>query len=259
MQVLAVQSDIAWEDKPTNYQRVRQMLAGVKVQPGALIVLSEMFATGFSMHVEAIAEAPGGPTEQFCSQLAAEHQAFVVGANVTRAADGRGLNESIVFDPRGEQVARYAKLHPFSYGGETKHYAAGEEIVTYRWHDFTAAPVVCYDLRFPEAFRHAARRGAELFTVIASWPVQREAHWLALLRARAIENQAYVIGVNRAGVDPELSYGGRSQVIDPRGEILADAGAGPGVLAADVDRSALLEYRTYFPALDDIRGELLGE
>jgi len=119
------------------------------------------------------------------------------------------------------------------------------------------APFVCYDLRFPEVFRIAAARGAQLLAVIANWPSAREAHWLTLLRARAIENQAYVAGVNRCGEDPRLRYTGRSVIIDPRGEVLADAGSDEAVITADIDLADLEEYRRSFPALADMRRELL--
>jgi predicted amidohydrolase len=122
-----------------------------------------------------------------------------------------------------------------------------------RWHDFQVAPFVCYDLRFPEIFRAAVKQETGLFVVIANWPSAREEHWLALLKARAIENQAYVLGVNRCGDDPKLHYSGRSQLIDPRGAILADAGESEGVISAELDLKALEEYRSSFPALADMK------
>jgi predicted amidohydrolase len=258
MQVVACQLDIAWEDKAVNHARARELLATTPLAPGALVVLPEMFATGFSMHVNTIAESSDGPTHMFLSQLAQEREVYVLGGVVTRAADDRGRNEAVVYDPSGALVTRYAKLHPFSYAGETRHYEAGREIVTFAWHDFRVAPLVCYDLRFPEAFRRATRTGAQLLVVIANWPHPRESHWLALLRARAIENQAYVMGVNRAGSDPHVRYGGHSLILDPRGETLAEAGESPQVISANLELAPLVEYREHFPALADIRDDLLG-
>jgi predicted amidohydrolase len=257
MQIIACQLDIAWEDKAANHQRVRGLLASAPVTPGALVVLPEMFATGFSMHVATIAEPPDGPTHRFLGALAREHLVFVLGGVVTRAADGRGRNEAVVFGPDGALVTCYAKMHPFSYAGETKHYQAGERTVLFTWHDFHVAPFVCYDLRFPEVFRRAVRAGAELLVVIANWPQPREEHWLALLAARAIENQAYVVGVNRAGSDPHVRYSGKSRIIGPRGEIVAEAGSGEQLVAADLDLASLVEYRRAFPALSDMRADLL--
>jgi predicted amidohydrolase len=253
MHIAGIQLDIAWEDKVANHAKVRGLVAAAKLPKGSLVLLPEMFATGFSMNVAGIAEAPGGMTEAFLASLAMEHGFYVAGGVVVRAPDGRGLNQSLTMGPDGAVVARYSKIHPFSYAGETDHYAAGTETLTYAWAGASVAPFVCYDLRFPEIFRNATKKGAHLLTVIANWPEPREAHWLALLKARAIENQAFVIGVNRCGKDPKLAYSGRGQVIDPRGNVLADGGNGEGVFGADLDLPSLLQYRKDFPALQDMR------
>jgi predicted amidohydrolase len=149
-------------------------------------------------------------------------------------------------------VARYNKIHPFTLGGESQHYAAGEDLVLTEWAGCKVAPMICYDLRFPELFRSAVRRGAQLFTVIANWPVKREQHWVTLLQARAIENQAYVIGVNRCGTDPKHVYSGRSMIVDPHGNILAEIGNREGMIEAAIDVAALEAWRKDFPALQDI-------
>jgi len=253
MHVAGVQLDIAWEDKAANHARVRDLVAAAKPPKGALVVLPEMFATGFSMNVAGIAESTGGPTEAFFAALAREQGVFVAGGVVTKAPDGRGLNQSVTVGPDGGVLARYSKIHPFSYAGETNHYAPGTETLVYRWGEVAVAPFVCYDLRFPEIFRNATKKGAQLLTVIANWPEPREAHWLALLKARAIENQAFVIGVNRCGRDPKLAYSGRGQILDPRGNVLADGGTREGVFGADLDLPSLLSYRKDFPALQDMR------
>jgi omega-amidase len=165
----------------------------------------------------------------------------------------RPRNESLLFDPDGTQVGRYAKIHRFSFAGEDQHYAAGGTPVRCAVEGWTVQPTICYDLRFPELFRHPSTRGAELICVIANWPITRDSHWLALLKARAIENQAYVAAVNRCGRDPNVEYSGRSQIISPRGEVLEDAGNGEAVIRAEIDLERLHAYRRQFPALDDIR------
>jgi len=255
VQVIGCQFDIAWEDKPANFDRVRALLKNTSVEPGALVVLPEMFATGFSMHVEKIAEPPQGPSQQFLAQLARDTGAYVVGGVVSQNADGRGLNEALVIDPQGKDILRYCKLHPFSMGGEDKHFARGDETGSFTWESIRVAPFVCYDLRFPEIFRHQTRLGAQVLVVIANWPKARDAHWQTLLRARAIENQAFVIGVNRVGNDPELAYAGHSLILDPRGETLAAAGESAQLIQADLHIDSLLEYRQQFPALGDMRAE----
>ena len=127
----------------------------------------------------------------------------------------------------------------------------GPKSSLFPWNGFTVAPFICYDLRFPEVFRAAAFRGANLFVVVALWPVKRQRHWLALLQARAIENQAYFIGVNRIGREPDLLYAGRSIVVDPHGFIVADAGEREQVLTAIAELHIVESWRGEFPALRD--------
>jgi predicted amidohydrolase len=160
-----------------------------------------------------------------------------------------------VVDPQGKEVLRYCKLHPFSLAGEDKHFARGDATRSFGWGPFRVAPFICYDLRFPEIFRHQTRLGAQVLVVIANWPNLREAHWQALLRARAIENQAYVIGVNRVGNDPKFTYAGHSQILDPHGQALALAGESPQLIQAQLQFESLIEYRQQFPALRDMRAE----
>jgi len=255
MQVIGCQFDIAWEDKAANFDRVHALVRNISVEPGALVVLPEMFATGFSMRLENIVEPKQGPTQQFLSDLARETGAYVIGGVATASADDRGRNEALVLDPQGKEVLRYCKLHPFSLGGEDEHFVPGDETACFQCGTFRVAPFICYDLRFPEIFRHQTRLGAQVLVVIANWPVARDAHWQSLLRARAIENQAYVIGVNRVGSDPKLAYAGHSMIIDPRGEPLAVAGESPQVVEAHLRIESLLEYRQQFPALRDMRAE----
>lgn len=256
MQVIGCQLNIAWEDKAANHQRVRDLLARCDVRAGALIVLPEMFATGFSMNVAGVNEDDdGAPTERFCAELAREHAAHVL-AGIVRRSPGtneRGLNQAVAFDPRGTEIARYTKTHPMTVAGEADHYVAGSDVATFTLEPFTVSPLICYDLRFPEVFRLAAARGAHLLAVIANWPAVRAAHWRALLVARAIENQAYVVGVNRTGPSPELDYVGGSLLVDPRGEVVAEADDDETTLVAELDFDALLAYREKFPALADRR------
>jgi len=259
MHVACCQFDIAWEDRGVNFARVRGMLAAARLPPGTLVLLPEMFASGFSMNVAGIAD--DGETEAFLASCAADLGLHLLAGLVTRAADGRGLNQAVVVAPDvGGPVARYTKLHPFSFGQEMRHYARGDDLALFSLAAAPACPVcplICYDLRFPEVFRQAALAGAKLFAVIANWPAAREDHWVTLLRARAIENQAYVAGVNRIGRDPGNAYAGRSMIIDPRGVVLADAGSGAGVIGAELELDALEEYRRSFPALADIHPAFL--
>jgi omega-amidase len=253
MAVICCQLNIAWEDKARNCEQVRAMFDGQRLEPNSLILLPEMFATGFSMNTGNIAEASDGPTTQFMRGLARAREAYVLGGMARRDSAGRIQNEAVCIAPSGRCAARYAKLHLFAPGRETEHYTAGRNITLFHWGRWNVAIFICYDLRFPEVFRMAVQRGAELFVVIANWPSLRRSHWSALLRARAVENQAFVIGVNRCGRDPQHDYAGGSVVINPRGETIVSAGSRETILIADLNPSDVFTWRRDFPALEDIR------
>jgi predicted amidohydrolase len=255
MKVIGLQLDISWENKPANHAKASAMIEAAKPQPGSLVVLPEMFATGFSMNVAAIHDSDDRETQDFLAKTAADYRIYLLGGVVTKDVSGRGRNECVVYSPQGLEVARYCKLQPFTLGGESDNYVAGENTCLFTWADFTVAPFICYDLRFPEIFRAAVRRGANLYTVIASWPIAREEHWITLLKARAIENQAYVVGVNRSGRDPNFVYPGRSIIVHPSGEVLADAGIEESFLSVELNLEDLAEYRRKLPFLNDMRTE----
>ncbi len=251
MNIIGVQMDTVWEDKAANHARLAALLAAHPPEPGSLVVLAEMWSTGFSMNVAAITESPVSETEILMASLAAQYQVGILGGVVTTGSDGLGRNEAVLFGTDGQEKARYMKIHPFSYGMETAYYGRGSEIVLFDWEGVRVAPFICYDLRFPEVFRQAVSLGAELFCVLANWPQAREDHWKILLKARAIENQAYVLGINRCGADPNVTYSGHSLLYGPRGEMLADGGSSEGLLTTSLDLSALQAYRREFPALAD--------
>jgi omega-amidase len=256
MRVVCLQPNIQWEDKPANFSIIRQMLDASAPQPGSLVVLPEMFSTGFSMNVPTIAEDEPSETVAFLAGCARKFGVWMLGGLVTTFPDSCGRNEAVVVNPHGTEILRYAKIHPFTFGREGEFYSGGDAIMTFKWQGFLVAPFICYDLRFPEVFRLAMQRGAQVFPVIANWPAAREAHWITLLKARAIENQAYVVGVNRCGSNLKLEYSGRSMIIDPLGSVLADAGNEQGVISADLDVDALRKWRAEFPALRDMRCEI---
>jgi omega-amidase len=252
MHIVVCQFDIAWEDKDRNRQRVRELLTGQTIPAGSLIVLPEMFESGFTMNVDAACDHDGS-SSRFLAGLARSTRSTVVAGVVAKDAGGKGLNQAVAVGPDGREVMRYTKMHPFTLAGEADHYRAGEAVSVFDCGGFKVSALICYDLRFPERFREAARFGAEVFLVIANWPIARAAHWTALLKARAIENQACVVGVNRIGRDSNHSYPGLSTVIDPKGNTITEAGDQQAVLHAELDREALLAYRKSFPVLDDMR------
>lgn len=239
-----------WEDKASNFESLQCLLSRQTIEEGSLIILPEMFATGFSMDFAKVAEAPGdSPTLTFLAELAQRYCSAIL-AGLVLNRDGILTNDAVLLNASGELVGDYSKIHPFTPSGEGQAGAAGSWVKTMPLGNWTLAPFVCYDLRFPEIFR-LATPASELLVVLANWPSPRVAHWIALLKARAIENQAYVVGVNRVGSDPHLDFPGRSLVVDHQGEVLAEGGNSVEVISASLDLAALRQWRTDFPASND--------
>lgn len=252
MHLAAIQLDIHWENRPANHARVRQLVEQMELSRGALLVLPEMFDTGFSMNTAATDPGEPSASEAFCRQLAKEKNLTVLAGVVARAGRNQFANEAVAFSPDGAELSRYRKMYPFSGADEHLHHVAGQAHTIFQWQGVRVAPFICYDLRFPEAFRPAARAGAELFVVIANWPAARSEHWVRLLQARAIENQAFVLGVNRCGSDPTHRYDGRSSLFDPLGREIRQADAREQILLAEIDVTVARAWRDQFPALRDM-------
>ena len=256
MQAHLVQLDIAWEDKPANHARVRELLGSVRTQPGDLILLPEMFDTGFSFNVDQTHDA-NDRTLRFLTTLARDLGAFVQGGRTRLGSTGKGRNAAPIIDPGGRILDEYEKIHPFSFGGEPQRFERGSKLHTWRWRTnqdhLTVCPAICYDLRFPELFRRGLLMGAEVFTIGANWPQARQEHWRALLIARAIENQAYVLGVNRTGSDPHLRYAGGTIAVDPLGRVVGELDETEAVLTVQVQPDRIRSWRKRFPARQDIR------
>jgi predicted amidohydrolase len=250
VRVALLQMDLAWEDVAENHRRAARLLAEAKEGGASLAILPEMFSTGFSMDAARIAQPAGGPSESFLRDQAQALGLWIL-ASVPERGEPTPRNMAMLLSPKGA-VVKYAKIHPFSFAGEDRVYTAGDRVVTADVEGVRVTPLVCYDLRFPEPFRTAAAE-TDLFVVVANWPGERREHWRTLLRARAIENQAYVVGVNRAGEGNGLRYAGDSAAIAPLGETLAEADAREQVLFADVDPAVVTKLRSRFPALEDRR------
>jgi predicted amidohydrolase len=253
MKVAAVQHDIVWEDPPANFARLAPMIASAVDGGARLVVLSEMCTTGFSMDTGRIAEPFDGRSSQFLREQAALQGVWVCGSIPECEPGGdKPANCLVLASPAGE-VFRYRKIHPFSYSGEHERYAAGDRFVTVTVDGVRVSLFVCYDLRFADEF-WALARDTDCYVVPANWPVQRRDHWRTLLRARAVENLAFVVGVNRVGSGGSADYVGDSAVIGPFGEELVDgAGAGETILYADVDPAVVQQTRERYPFLADRR------
>ena len=247
MRVVILQQDIAWADPAEN---VRQAEAAIDRWPGAdLYVLPEMFSTGFAPHPEGVAEPADSETLRWMVRKAAACRAAVAGSLAVEDG-GRYYNRLCFVHPDG-RVETYDKRHLFTYSGEDRHYTRGTRRVVVNFRGVRILLQVCYDLRFPVWSRNRGDYDVALY--VASWPVGRIEAWSALLRARAIENQCYVVGVNRIGSDPQgLIYTGDSALITPRGEIIAEAAAGAEeVVCGSLSYEPLSELRRKFPVWAD--------
>lgn len=248
-----IQLDSQWEDRTASHERAKKLIADAAPGHGDLIVLPEMFSTGFSKNIAITTQTEAAEDETFLADTARAFQCTVVGGVVCASDNSDApFNQSVVFGPDGNLLARYRKQRLFSYTGESDHYQPGTEGPSlFEWNDLQVAPLICYDLRFPELARAAVRAGAEALIYIAAWPVKRQEHWITLLKARAIENQAFVIGVNRCGKEPESSYGGRSMAVDPHGVVIADAGAAETSVGVRIYADVVAEWRNEFPAVTE--------
>ena len=255
MKVAAIQMDVAWEQVDRNLGRAGELIAQAAGEGADLVVLPEMFATGFSMNAEELAEPPGGPIERFCSDRARAHSVHLLGTKATRT-EGMPLNSALLFGPDGNLLSTQHKIHPFTLAGEDRAFAAGTELVVSPLDDLRVATAICYDLRFPELFRALTFRGATLILVPANWPIPRVTAWSHLLISRAIENLCYVVGVNRVGSGAGLHYNGCSAIVDPMGEVLATSLDEEAVVMAEVDAARIAQVRTDLAFLPDARRDL---
>ncbi|MET9595239.1 carbon-nitrogen family hydrolase [Streptomyces sp. NPDC006516] len=244
-------------DESVNSRRERAASLVVAQRGADLVVLPELWPVGAFAYTAFADEAEplSGLTHEIMAKAAAEAGVWLhAGSFVERAGDGTLYNTTLVFSPEGERVAAYRKIHRFGFDkGEAVMMGAGEELVTVALPETTLGLATCYDLRFPEQFRGLVDAGAETLVVSAGWPERRRSHWTLLAQARAVENQAYVLAVGSAGTHAGVEQAGHSIVVDPWGEVLAEAGAGEEVLTVEFDPGRTATTRAQFPALKDRR------
>jgi omega-amidase len=246
LRVTLIQQALAWHDPPANRAHLEALLRPLAASTD-LVVLPETFTTGFSMEVERVAEPVDGPTTRWLAHLAATLGAVITGSLITTER-GRYYNRLLWVEPAGE-LRHYDKRHLFRMGREHEHFTAGQAAWSVPWRGFRVCPLVCYDLRFPVFSRRRAELDYELLLYVANWPAARADAWRQLLRARAIENQAYVVGVNRIGADGHgVPHCGDSAAIDFLGHTLVQAGDAPVVLNLELAPEPLAAYRERFPA-----------
>lgn len=244
MNITILQTDILWAQPEANRQRISQLIE--HLGPTDLIVLPEMFSTGFATQPEGIAEGDGGSL-RWMAAMAASTQAAVAGSIAIREGE-RYYNRFYFVKPDGE-VAFYDKRHLFTYGGEDKAFTPGRDRVVVEWRGVRILLQVCYDLRFPVFSRN--HDDYDLVLYVANWPEGRRQAWDLLLRARAIENQCYVVGVNRVG-KAQVNYNGGSAIVDFQGTLLAACVDGQESWAtAQLNMPRLMAFRKQFPVLQD--------
>jgi predicted amidohydrolase len=264
--VAPISLDSVWEDRPGSCERAALSIKEVVRRGARLILLPEMFSTGFSMNTSVSAEDPAdSPTLNFMKEMAAEHNVAIIGGYCVQDRDGRGRNVCAAIDHRGEVAGIYHKNHLFPVAGEPDHFSPGNGRSIVNILGMRIAMYICYDLRFPQDFRYrlsipsapddafmGIRRDVpmppyDVITVIASWPASRDHHWRTLLISRAIENQAWVIACNRRGQGGGLLYCGSSMVIDPLGNIVAEDQKYRPWFIASLNIGMVDEIRGQFP------------
>lgn len=259
LDIFLVQMEVAANDKAKNFAKVEALTRNIRKSANdpvkGLIVLSEMFATGYlPLHPEKAAEdfssAAAGETAKFLHGLAKQTGCTVMGSGIATGGSNKLTNHTSVYSAESDrEIAHYDKRKPFFM--EQGKFTGGDIVSLFKIDEWQVAPTVCFDLRFPELYRDAVKLGANLFTVQAAWPGKRIAHWNALLKARAIENQSFVAGVNCISNDG--NYTGNSQIINPLGEVIAEARANEEiVISARIDAESLNKYRKEFPVLEGI-------
>jgi len=247
LDVTILQQDLHWHDSAANRELFSRELDALEA-PGDLIVLPEMFTTGFSMQAETLAESADGPSLAWLRAKATELETALCGSLIVREAD-RFYNRFIFMRPDGTCEV-YDKRHLFRLAGEHRHYSPGRERVVFDYRGFRICPQVCYDLRFPVWSRNL--NDYDVLIYVANWPAPRHLAWRTLIRARAIENQAYVIAVNRTGKDGnDIDYLGGSAVIDYLGQDLCDLETDCGAATVTLETDALHAFRKRYPFHSD--------
>jgi predicted amidohydrolase len=253
MRVAGLQLDLAWEDPGENFRRAEAFTVRAVRDGARLVVLPEMFSTGFSMDAAKVC-VHADRTRAFLSNLARRHEVFVIGG-YAEPGDPRPRNACSLMGPDGGEMLRYHKIHPFTLAGEHERYDGGDALYTATVDGVRVTPLVCYDLRFPEPFR-AAAADTDLFVVIANWPEKRREPWRLLCRARAVENQCWLLGVNRVGMGAGEPHAGDSALIGPFGRARAEASGEPAVVIGDVHPGDVADARSRFTFLADRRPEV---
>lgn len=257
MKAAVIQMDIEFGNPQINFEHVTDQIREACNNEADVIVLPELWTTGYDLEMlDQIGDPDGERTIEFISSLASTYHVNIIAGSVAVRKGKKVYNTMLVFDREGEVVKEYSKVHLFRLMNEEKYLTSGNEDGHFTIDDIPVAGFICYDIRFPEWIRKHALEGAKVLFVPAEWPKPRTEHWRNLLITRAIENQCYVVACNRIGKDPNNEFGGHSIIIDPWGEIVAEAEEEEMTLYADIAIDHLDEIRTRIPVYEDRRTDL---
>jgi omega-amidase len=251
MKIGLIQYSPKWEDKDANKEKITSLLREENSDVD-LLIFPEMTLTGFSMRSETYAEEIEGESFAYFASLAEKFECDII-TGIIEHSSGKYFNTLIHIEKNGKLKNHYHKIHPFSYSDEDKHFNAGDKPIVTEINGWKTGLSICYDLRFPELYRIYAKENVHLIIIIANWPDTRIEHWRTLLKARAIENQCYVAGVNRVGKDPKLNYIGFSCVYDPMGKEIDAVENEERIIFAEIEKTEVEEVRGKLPFLDDIK------
>ncbi|WP_077213547.1 carbon-nitrogen family hydrolase [Bacillus dakarensis] len=257
MKIAIVQMNIAFADSNKNFAAIKEYVEEASKAKADVIVFPEMWNTGYALdRLSTHADTDGEKTKKVLAELAEKYRVNIVGGSVATKKGEHFYNTMYIVNRAGEIISEYDKAHLFKLMDEHLFMNAGQKENLFELDDVTCGGIICYDLRFPEWIRTHTLAGAKIMFVPAQWPATRIDHWQLLLQARAIENQCYVVGVNRVGSDPNNEFNGHSMVIAPWGELLVSQSTAEGILYAELDMAEVERVRETIPVFQDRRSEL---
>lgn len=257
MKTVLIQCNLKLGDVPFNFEMIEKKIRQAASKEPDIIVLPEMWNTSFfPKDVKSLADQDSTRTKKFLSSLAKEYKVNIVGGSVARTEQNKLYNTSYIYNRKGEELAHYDKVHTFSPSGEHNYFESGNHMTTFELDTVKCGVIICYDLRFVEWVRMYALQGVQILFVPAAWPDKRILHWDILNRARAIENQMFVVNVNSVGHTEEMHFGGHSSIIDPWGEYIISPDDSDDIKIGEINLNAIQEIRTNINVFQDRREKL---
>lgn len=257
LKIAIAQIDVAFGQPAKNFQTIATYVKQAATQGADIVAFPEMWNTGYALtQLDQLADADGAETRSLLSRLAKENHIYIFGGSVSTERQGKFYNTTYVFDAQGRLLSDYDKVHLFGLMHEGDHMMAGSKASHFSVNGVPATNVICYDIRFPEWLRKLSATGSQLIFVPAEWPTVRIPQWQRLLAARAIENQSFVVAINRVGSDPDNTFGGHSTVLDPLGNEILTLDDQPQLQVATIDLDMIADIRGEIPVFEDRRVDL---